>query len=66
MTLATLTHDLHRFRDREGLAAYVLMPGEIICTALGVKEPDSRMLLRMFVNLTVYAKLGLLAMMAVF
>ncbi|MGI9409023.1 MAG: hypothetical protein ACR2OV_03040 [Hyphomicrobiaceae bacterium] len=66
MTLAALSHDLHEFRQREGMAAYVLMPGEIVCAALGVKEPDSRFLLRMFVNLTVYAKLSLLAMMFVF
>ena len=66
MTLAALSHDLHQFREREGVAAYVLMPGEIICSVLGVNDPDSRLILRMFVNLTIYAKLGLLAMMVMF
>ena len=37
---------------------WVLMPGEYVCNWLGIEDPDSRMLLRMFVNLSIYAKIG--------
>ncbi|MEM1198495.1 MAG: hypothetical protein AAGI06_04225 [Pseudomonadota bacterium] len=36
----------------------VLLPGEYVCNWLGVEDPDSRMLLRMFVNLSIYGKIG--------
>lgn len=37
---------------------WLLLPGEYVCDWLGVKDPDSRMLLRMFVNLSIYGKIG--------
>ena len=36
-----------------------LWPGDRFCDWLDVREPDSRMLLRMFINLTVYGKVAL-------
>lgn len=38
--------------------AWILKPGDIVCDWLKVKEADNRGLLRMVVNLTLYAKLG--------
>lgn len=37
-----------------------LWPGEFVSRALHVDDADSRMLLRMFVNLTVYSKIAIL------
>ncbi len=37
---------------------WLLLPGEYVCNWLGVEDPDSRMLLRMFVNLSIYGKIG--------
>ena len=37
---------------------WLLKPGEIVCNWFGVEDPDSRILLRMFVNLTLYSKIG--------
>ena len=36
-----------------------LLPGERVCDWLDVRDADSRVLLRMFVNLTVYGKVAL-------
>ncbi len=33
-----------------------LAPGNLFCDLVGVEDQDSRFLLRMFVNLTVYGK----------
>lgn len=33
-----------------------LAPGNLFCDLVGVQDQDSRFLLRMFVNLTVYGK----------
>ncbi len=37
---------------------WILKPGEIVCNWFGVEDPDSRFLLRLFVNLTIYSKIG--------
>ena len=42
------------------LGRWFLAPGDIVCDWLKVRDADSRMLLRMFVNLTVYGKLAIL------
>ena len=44
----------------ELLARFVLWPGDSAARALGITRPDSRMLFRLFVNLAVYGKLGVL------
>jgi hypothetical protein len=31
-----------------------LLPGNLVCTALGVMEPEGRMMLRMLVNILVW------------
>ena len=36
-----------------------LWPGEHFCNWLNIRDPDSRLLLRMFVNLTIYGKVAL-------
>ena len=36
-----------------------LWPGEHFCNWLDVRDPDSRLLLRMFVNLSIYGKIAL-------
>ena len=43
----------------EAAIRYFLWPGDRFCDWLDVREPDSRMLLRMFINLTVYGKVAL-------
>lgn len=41
-----------------------LWPGEAACNALSIEDADSRLVFRMFINLTVYAKVaGLLVYM---
>ncbi len=37
---------------------WLLKPGEIVCNWFEVEDPDSRFLLRLFVNLTIYSKIG--------
>ena len=37
---------------------WILKPGEVVCDWFGVSDPDSRMLLRLFINLTIYSKIG--------
>lgn len=44
----------------ERFAQYLLYPGNAVCDALEIHDPDSRMLLRMFVNVGLYAKLTML------
>ncbi|MEM8936821.1 MAG: hypothetical protein AAGC77_10480 [Pseudomonadota bacterium] len=41
----------------------LLFPGEYVCDRLGIEDQDSRYLLRMFVNLTVYGKVALLILL---
>ncbi len=36
----------------------LLLPGELACRWLKVKDEESKMLLRLFVNLTVYGKVS--------
>lgn len=38
----------------------LLYPGTLACDLFGVRDPDGRMILRMFVNLSVYSKLAVL------
>ena len=40
-----------------------LLPGEFVCRWLGVTDKESKMLLRLFVNLTVYGKIAVLILM---
>lgn len=40
-----------------------LFPGEYVCDRLNIKDQDSRYLLRMFINLTVYGKIAVLIIM---
>ncbi len=35
----------------------ILKPGDIVCDWLSIHEEDSRMLFRLFINLTIYAKI---------
>ena len=44
----------------ELVARFALWPGDAAARALGITSPDSRMLFRLFVNLAVYGKLGVL------
>jgi hypothetical protein len=50
-------------RDR---VPWILKPGEYVCDWLQVHDPDSRLLLRLFVNLSIYAKLAGLLTLAFF
>ncbi|NND50134.1 MAG: hypothetical protein HKN60_07765 [Rhizobiales bacterium] len=38
--------------------AWLIKPGDLVCDWLKVKDADSRGLLRLFVNLTLYAKIS--------
>lgn len=42
------------------IARLFLWPGEAAGQFLGINDPDSRMLFRMFVNLSVYGKIAVL------
>ncbi len=48
----------------EWIAAGLLWPGEWVCDRLRVADRDSRLLLRLFANLTIYSKLVLLLVVA--
>ena len=48
------------------VARFALWPGDAAARALGIISPDSRMLFRLFVNLAVYGKLGVLIALLVF
>ena len=50
----------------ELVARFALWPGDAAARALGITSPDSRMLFRLFVNLAVYGKLGVLIALLVF
>ena len=41
----------------ERIAKAVLWPGEKVCDLLNIEGPESRMLFRMFINLSIYAKI---------
>ena len=43
-----------------GPARLFLLPGELVCDWLSIEDPDSRLLLRLFVNLSVYGKVAVL------
>lgn len=40
-----------------------VLPGEVVCNWLKVHDHDSRMLLRMFVNLAVYGKIAVFVLL---
>ena len=48
------------------MAELFLWPGDAVCNLFGVEDEDSRMLLRMFVNLSVYGKISVLIALAIF
>ena len=50
----------------ELVVRFALWPGDAAARALGITSPDSRMLFRLFVNLAVYGKLGVLIALLVF
>ena len=52
MTDTGMTHE-----NAHPTVPWILKPGELVCDWFGVTDPDSRMLLRMFVNLTIYSKI---------
>ncbi|MEM7303143.1 MAG: hypothetical protein AAF468_18840 [Pseudomonadota bacterium] len=56
--MAHLTHNHTPISQK--LADLFFWPGNAVCDLFEVKDPDSRMLLRMFVNLTVYGKITVL------
>ena len=43
---------------KEAHVPWLLKPGEVVCDWFGVEDQDSRFLLRLFVNLTIYSKIG--------
>ena len=43
-----------------GPARLFLLPDELVCDWLSIEDPDSRLLLRLFVNLSVYGKVAVL------
>ena len=45
-------------REPGDRVSWLLKPGEYVCDWLQVEDPDSRLLLRLFVNLSIYAKLA--------
>lgn len=47
-------------RNDASIARILLWPGDAAARVLGIDEPDGYMLFRMFVNLTVYGKVGIL------
>ena len=49
-------HKNARVRTGERIAKAVLWPGEKVCDLIRIEEPESRLLLRIFINLTIYAK----------
>lgn len=57
-------------RSEAGAAAsaakFILWPGDAAARAIGLTSPDSRFLFRLFVNLAVYGKLGVLIALLVF
>ena len=48
---------------RERAARAFLLPGDMVCDWLKIRDEESRFLLRLFVNLAVYAKLAVLAIL---
>ncbi len=48
------------------MAECFLWLGEAVCNLFKIEDSDSRMLLRMFVNLTIYGKLSVLIALMVF
>ena len=48
------------------LAELFLWPGEAVCNLLEVNDQDSRMLLRLFVNTSVYGKIGVVIVLSIF
>ena len=62
-----MAHAAHRSGDWTiRLVELFLWPGDAVCNLFEVEDADSRMLLRMFVNLSVYGKISVLIALAVF
>ena len=55
-----------RLAQRNSSQGSHLWPGDAAARALGITRPDSRMLFRLFVNLAIYGKLGVLIALLVF
>ena len=56
MESAACDHKNARVRTGERIAKAVLWPGEKVCDLLNIEGTESRMLFRMFINLSIYAK----------
>lgn len=48
------------------LAELVLWPGDAACNLLQINDPDSRMLFRMFINTSIYGKIGVIIIFSIF
>lgn len=59
------THQKYQTKhsQRLSLAELLLWPGDAACNLLKIEDQESRMLFRMFINLTVYGKLVGLAVL---
>ncbi|NJM35951.1 MAG: hypothetical protein HC850_16095 [Rhodomicrobium sp.] len=49
----------------KAVAVAFLLPGDLVCDWLGIKDGESRFLLRMFVNLSVYGKIAILLLLSI-
>ena len=47
----------------EKIASYVLLPGQLFCDWFDIQDRESVILLRMFINLSIYGKLAILLML---
>lgn len=45
-----------RLNEEHWLARAILFPGQWICDRFNIENDDSRMLLRLYLNLAIYAK----------
>ena len=54
-----MIHQDARHDKIEAAMRLFIWPGDRFCDFLDIRDPDSRLLLRMFVNLTVYGKVAL-------
>ena len=54
-----MIHHETKSESTEAAMNYILWPGERFCDWLNIRDPDSRMLMRMFINLTIYGKVAL-------
>lgn len=45
------------------IASFILLPGQLFCDWLDIQDRESVILLRMFINLSIYGKLAILLML---